>query len=472
LPAARWTGALVGALATACVLAAPALAETCGNPGYSYAGVATVKPTSGVRAVITAPIAPQVESGDVSGWIGVGRVGVSGKRGVLRVGLLGQADGTMQLYYEVRRGGNWIRHLGPIVQPGERHFVKIVRSRKHTKRWYVLIDGSTVGPSMRLGPGWRRLRAVATAESWDGGAPSCNQFQYAFGQLNVKSERGWRRAKTQKLIQAPGYKVVQQKRSRFLATYVPPAPAGEAGGFFGDWETGDASQWTANQWNRNVPLSDQFEVETDVVREGTFAAKFTVRPGDKFMSTSGERSEVYWGGSDESDGQDYWYSWSTLFPTDWSEPTGWGYFIQWHADFPATTPPLAFNAREDSVVLQVNTGPLNAAQTTGTVRYALPVLDTLSKGLWNDFIARVHWSSGNDGAVTVWHRVEGHTTYDKVLDATGFPTLQIGPDGVPASNYVKLGLYRSADTKVSTLYQDAFRRWTSADPPSALTLSG
>ena len=69
LPAARWTGALVGALATACLFAAPALAETCGNPGYSYAGVVTPSRTAGVRAVITAPVAPQVESGDVSGWI-------------------------------------------------------------------------------------------------------------------------------------------------------------------------------------------------------------------------------------------------------------------------------------------------------------------------------------------------------------------------------------------------------------------
>ena len=79
--------------------------STCGNPGYSYAGVVTPKRTAGVRAVDHRPVAPQVESGDVSGWIGVGRVGVNGKRGVLRVGLLGEADGTMQLYYEVRRNG-------------------------------------------------------------------------------------------------------------------------------------------------------------------------------------------------------------------------------------------------------------------------------------------------------------------------------------------------------------------------------
>ena len=228
MPAARWTSALLGALVTACLFAAPALAETCGNPGYSYAGVVTPNRTAGVRAVITAPVAPQVESGDVSGWIGVGRVGVNGKRGVLRVGLLGETDGTMRLYYEVRRNGNWIRHLGPVVQPGERHFVKVARSHKNAKRWRVLIDGNTVGLGIKLGKGWKWLRAVAAAESWDGGTRSCNQLRYAFGKVKVKGRRGWHRANTRKLIQDPGYKVLKHHKSHFLATNVTPAPAGDA----------------------------------------------------------------------------------------------------------------------------------------------------------------------------------------------------------------------------------------------------
>ena len=50
MPAARWTGALIGALATACLLAAPAFADSCGNPGYSYAGLVTSKQMKGVRS--------------------------------------------------------------------------------------------------------------------------------------------------------------------------------------------------------------------------------------------------------------------------------------------------------------------------------------------------------------------------------------------------------------------------------------
>jgi len=40
------------------------------------------------------------------------------------------------------------------------------------------------------------------------------------------------------------------------------------------------------------------------VRQGGFAAKFTVRPGDKFGTTSGERSEVLYTGADEHEGDD------------------------------------------------------------------------------------------------------------------------------------------------------------------------
>jgi Polysaccharide lyase len=460
----------VGALATACLFAAPALADICGNPGYSYAGVFSSHKMAGVDAAITAPTSPVVESGDVSGWVGIGRADVAGKRGALRAGLLADQDGVIHLYYEVRRPAGWVRHLGPAIQAGERHRLRITRSWRDRRRWRIVMDDSLVS-SVRMSTAPRKFKAVATAESWDGGTSVCNRFQYSFGAVHVRKHGRWHRLAHPTVVEDPGYTVVREP-SAFLAVNtddVPPPPP--PGSFTGDWETGDASQWTRNQWNRSAPLTDQFEIERDVVRQGTYAAKFTVRPGDQYLTTSGERSEVYWSGSDESDGQDYWYSWSTLFPTDWTEPAGWGYFVQWHADFLSTTPPIAFNARDDSVVLQVNTGPLNASQTTGTVRYALPVLNTLNKGFWNDFIVHIHWSSGNDGAVTVWHRVNGETQYDKVLDANGFPTLQVGPDGVPASNYLKLGLYRGADTKVNYLYQDDFRRWVSADLPPELTSS-
>jgi hypothetical protein len=459
LPAARWTGALVVALATACFLAAPAFADSCGNPGYSYAGVVSAKRTAGVRAMIKAPVAPQVESGDVSGWIGVGRVGVSGKRGVLRVGLLAQADSTMQLYYEVRRNGTWVRHLGPQVQPGEQHFVKVARAWRESKRWRVLIDGNRVGHSMRLGNGWKWLRAAATAESWDGGAASCNRFRYAFGKVKIKNSRGWRGVQDRRLIQDPGYKVLKQHRSRFLATNVPRLTA-DGRVFAGDWETADASQWSGNHWDRHFPLSDQFEIVTDPVRQGGFAAKFTVRPGDKFGSTSGERSEVLYTGADEKRGDDAWYAWSTLFPSNWSTPTGWSIFTQWHSYYPVS-PPISFNMKGERIQVNLNTGSVDSGAASFKPVY--PITDALQRGVWNDFVVHIVWS-GTNGSLTVWHRT-GTDRFVKRVDATGIPTMQV-QGGVASDNYLKIGFYRNDDpSRVNVLYQDGFSRATN---PQAL----
>jgi hypothetical protein len=451
----------VGAAALAASLfAAPAWAfDPCGKPGFSYAGIATSRPVHGIRGWLSAPLDPQVRSGDVSGWIGVGRTQTTGKRGILRVGLLASARGSLRLYHERRlRTGQWRRFLGPTVAAGERHKVAIVEMAHRRTFWRVWIDDQAVTNPIHLPRARHGKYAMATGESWDGGTPTCNRLDYFFGPVTVRG-RYWHRLSSGQVVEDPGYAVVRRTVGVFNATMATPP-----GSFTGDWETGNASQWSGNQWNRNVPLSEQFRIVTDPVRQGRYAAKFTVRSGDKFGTTSGERSEVYWTGSDEADGQDYWYSWSTLFPSDWTEPNGWGIFLQFHADFSSTPPPLSFNARADSVVVNVNAGPLSATCCGGTTRLRWTILNSLNKGRWNDFVLHVKWSAGNDGAVTVWHRMEGDNGYVKVLDVGGFPTLQ-SQNGVPAKNYVKLGLYRDADTDTNTLYQDGFRRWSSADPP-------
>jgi hypothetical protein len=459
LPAARWTSALVGALATACICAAPALADSCGKPGYSYAGVVTSGRTSGVSAAITAPVAPLVESGDVSGWIGVGRVGVTGKRGVLRVGLLAHSGGTIRLYYEVLRSGRWVRYLGPHVEPGQRHLVKVVRSKERKSFWRVLIDGRPAGQLLRLPTGSRRLRAAATAESWDGGAPACNQFRYAFGNVQVKGRHGWRKAESRKLIQDPGYKVFRQRRAQFLATNVAETSNADNRVFAGDWETGNARQWTSNQWNRDVPLSDQFQIVSDPVRQGNFAAKFTVRPGDQFATTSGERSEIVYTGADEQEGDDVWYAWSTLFPSGWVTPAGWSIFTQWHSYY-NVSPPISFNMKGDRIQVNLNTGSIDSGGASFKPIY--PVAN-LQRGVWNDFVVHIVWSSTH-GSLQVWQRT-GADPFQKKVGVSGIPTMQT-LHGVESKNYLKLGFYRNDErTLTNVLYQDGFSR---ANSPAGL----
>lgn len=450
---------LAAAAAAACAVASPAWASTpCGNPGYSYAGVVTPTPVHAIRAWVSAPVDPQVQSGDVSGWVGVGREHARGKRGILRVGLLTSAGGSSQLYYERRTsGGAWRRFLGPTVAAGERHKVSLLEMPHRKAYWRVWIDGQPVSGQIHLRLARHGKYALATAESWDGGTPACNRLDYLFGPVMVRAAR-WRRLRSTNILEDPGYAVVRHAPGVFNAVN-----EADASNFYGDWETGDAGQWTGNQWNRNAPLSDQFQIVTDPARQGSYAAKFVVRPGDQFGTSSGERSEVYWTGSREADGQDYWYSWSTLFPSDWSEPRNWGIFLQWHTGFNWTPPALSFNAREDSVNVNLNAGEVTDC-CGGDTRMRWTVLNTLSKGLWNDFIVHVKWAAGPDGTLTIWHRVEGEDAYTKILDVSGVPTLQ-SQGGVPTTNYVKLGLYRDTDTKTNTLYQDGFHRWASADPP-------
>jgi polysaccharide lyase-like protein len=441
-----------GALVAGFILALPAWAsEPCGKPGYSYAGLLGAQPVHGISASISAPLTPTVQSGDVAGWIGVGRARVSGKRGSIRAGLLSSSGSSPQLFYEVRRytTGEWKRFLGPEVAPGETHGISIRENPRVRGYWRVWIDGRIVSGPIKLRRQLYGKYVLATAESWDGGTPACNQFAFRFGAVRARQSGPWRRLATRGVLQDPGYAVVRPAPATFVAKNAP-----DPSNFAGDWETGDSTQWTGNHWNRNVPLSDQFQIVTDPLRQGHYTAMFTVRPGDKFVDTSGERSEVLLLGADEKEGDDLWYAWSTLFPAGWTTPSGWSIFAQWHSRYQAP-PPVAFNVKDNQLMVNTNTGEVNA-NGTGTNKISYPFANTLSRGEWNDFVVHIVWTAGN-GSITVWHRAGGDP-FSKALDVSGIPTLQT-LNAVPSANYLKVGLYRNDDPMgTDVLYQDGFHR--------------
>ena len=108
-----------------------------------------------------------------------------------------------------------------------------------------------------------------------------------------------------------------------------------------------------SRYEEDRPVTDSFELVRQPVRQGTLAAKFTVRQGYSRYGY-GEDSELEWH-SFEKPGDEYWYAWSTLFPTDWQPPLSWGIFAQWHARL-GTSPIISFNARADTAVLDVRSG--------------------------------------------------------------------------------------------------------------------
>jgi hypothetical protein len=228
----------------------------------------------------------------------------------------------------------------------------------------------------------------------------------------------------------------------------PISPIGGLTPFRGDWETGDASQWYGLKC---ADVSRQFRIVTSPVRQGRYAARFEVAPGDKPSST-GERCEAYrhYDG-DEASGQDSYYAWSTLFPTDWSEPSKYGMMLQFHSVWPVP-PPLEVSMRGDSAYVIARGHDAYDYES-----HRWDILPTLGKGKWNDFIMYVSWRV-DGGAVKIWHRVEGESAFRVVLDKTNVPTVMT-VNGVPGKNYVRYGLYRgSGGTNTNVLYQDGFRR--------------
>lgn len=236
--------------------------------------------------------------------------------------------------------------------------------------------------------------------------------------------------------------------------------------FSGGFEPGDDSEWTSIQV---ASYANQFAVvSTDPLpRYGTKSAKFTVRPGD--VVASGERSEVLYSSDDSSDGEEFFYSWSTLFPVGWKGPTdpenppagptggGFKIFSQFHDDTSGGPPTIQFRAGANNLRVRLNTGVLGATNF-GTYTNEFTIASEIRPGEWNDFVVWVKWRVGSTGALKVWHRA-GTDAYSLVVDVSGIPTLQsAGAGAASAQNYFKQGLYRDAESYTESLYHDGFRR--------------
>jgi hypothetical protein len=454
LSAARSWAALVAAVAAACVFAAPSLGASTCPEGVGRAGILDSSKVRAVKALLTPLAAPEVVDGYATAWVGVGGT----QR--IRVGLRSSATSKRsRLFYEVRRTGSpKLVLLDGWVEPGQRVAVKVRRVRHHPGFWQVYVNQRALSKPLFFRHR-NRLRPGAAVESWNGGPSNCNHFAFGFGSVETqkRSKSRWKAMHGPRIVEDPGYEVIPRSSTAFVAKTSDGAI--DPGTLTGDFETGDRSQWDRLHYKTGGAESDQFAVVSDPVRQGSFAGRFTVRPGDVFGS-GGERCEVVMH-SDEKEGSDYWYAWSTLFPSSWTAPSYFGIFLQWHSNLPIP-PPIAFNARDDSAVVQLNTGVVDDSTGHGTSFVKYPLLSTLSKGQWNDFVVHVHWSL-TDGSLTVWHRANPSDPYTKALELLDVPTLQ-AQDGVTYGNYTKLGLYRWVDPlKTDVIYHDDFRRSSGLD---------
>ena len=187
----KW--ALVGVLATACLVLVPsAWAQSTCDPGLSYSGLVSTNRLGGVHAKLEPLQLPAVQSGWAASWVGVGDPRtVSGARGrAIRVGLIAHSESEISLVYQVHRGGQPVkeREVYRYVKLLQKHSVSVVSGRRHANRWTVKVDGRKVGGRihMRPGDGWRAFTTVESAVVDSG---ECNSLAYKVSKASKAKRR-------------------------------------------------------------------------------------------------------------------------------------------------------------------------------------------------------------------------------------------------------------------------------------------
>jgi hypothetical protein len=190
-------------------------------------------------------------------------------------------------------------------------------------------------------------------------------------------------------------------------------------------------------------------------------AKFTVRAGDVYRGSTGERSEVVLGGWKTSspfrisgdEGLEF-YRISVKLSPDWVAPTVnskghvWGMFFQAHGPNEFAAPPAIALRVEDEFSLFLLGGDLNAK--VGGRRFMTKA--DLNVGKWVDFILEIKWAPDSNGAIAVYRRDQGEHEWAKVSDIKSVATLQHKGSPIPNSHYWQAGFYRSESKHVNTLW--------------------
>jgi hypothetical protein len=228
----RLTTALAAASAAACLMATTAFAGTpCGPSGYAYAGIQSLQHGHGISARVTALGTPEVESGHVAGWVGVGAPGEGpgGSDAWVQVGLNSLPGTGNTLYYEVTRpyAGTQYVEVARNVPTGTAVKLAVLEVAGRPDSWRVVVNGRSVSPDIELQGSHLRLTPMAMAESWDGGRPACNRYAYKYEQVSLATAPGgsWRAARSTAVLQDRGYRVARVSASSFIASATRPLPA-------------------------------------------------------------------------------------------------------------------------------------------------------------------------------------------------------------------------------------------------------
>lgn len=240
------------------------------------------------------------------------------------------------------------------------------------------------------------------------------------------------------------------------------------------FETGDVTEWSDVNYNLNRPMSEQLEIVTSPVRQGTYAVKTIVHDGDEFLDTGGERCDFESGGLREEEGDEYWYAWSTYFPADWQapgpSPDDWLLIADWHSTYDDVGQLIQLEVQADNSLKVLGlTGKVNGYtgfNGSGKAHYfSEEVTPDIELETWHDFIFHVKWTTSDEGQIEMWHKTEAQGAFDQVLKLSDIPTLQYKTfKSSYKAPYFILAHYRGAgNANTSTLYHDGFRQSTSKE---------
>jgi hypothetical protein len=134
-------------------------------------------------------------------------MGPSGSDEWVQAGFAHDAGASDQLYVEFKRPGDAKATYTTLdaVASGSTHTFSIAERARDT--WRVTIDGSPIGAPIVLPGSFARFAPVATAENWDGGVGSCNQYSYSFSKLTVQTALGgtWAPFDLSRVLHDPAY---------------------------------------------------------------------------------------------------------------------------------------------------------------------------------------------------------------------------------------------------------------------------
>ena len=203
-------------------------------------------------------------------------------------------------------------------------------------------------------------------------------------------------------------------------------------------------------------------------RAGGQFAKFLMKPGDQYGSSSGERCIIRQTEPIVSVGQGYesYLAFSVMFPPQWGFGLGGNLdiyqMIEWHG--PGGIPAcVGLRPLFDHVRMEVKGGSLASPVFQPPVTV---VPDLQSKlGVWHDFILHVLHHTSN-GTARVFHRLASQASFTQVANLTGVPTKY--SDG---GTYLLLGIYGPGLNVDRWIYHGGAREYTTFAEAEAWMLS-